>query len=320
MRNPASPRRTKPTVLRMAPLPLSSAVTIAATLPAGRRGGAAVRGCARCVSGHTLRGARRPSCAVAYRAPCESPPARPRRAARRGRAARRRDARGLPHRRHDERWPARPARGPRGLRRGHLLRPLRLPAPPRPRRRRAGRSHRPAGVRRAARGPRPARLLADPRRRRRRDPAPAAHRRRPGADDPDLRAGHRPRRVLPVVEHPHRGLLLRRPPLRRRPPRAGPAAAPRPARAPSSPAPRSPSVLLLALVPVGEVGEGLLVERWLPARWPNFAVGMLLAEVVLRPRGRVAVAGRRPSRATPWAASSWPAPPSSSRRRRSPGR
>ena len=33
----------------------------------------------------------------------------------------------------------------------------------------------------------------------------------------------------------------------------------------------------------GEVGEDVLVERWLPARWPNFAVGMVLAELVLRP-------------------------------------
>ena len=48
------------------------------------------------------------------------------------------------------------------------------------------------------------------------------------------------------------------------------------------------AVVVLALVPVGEVGETLLVERWLPARWPNFAVGMLLAEVVLRPQGRFA--------------------------------
>ena len=48
------------------------------------------------------------------------------------------------------------------------------------------------------------------------------------------------------------------------------------------------AVVVLALVPVGEVGDDLLVERWLPARWPNFAVGMLLAEVVLRPQGRFA--------------------------------
>ena len=48
------------------------------------------------------------------------------------------------------------------------------------------------------------------------------------------------------------------------------------------------AMLLLALVPVGEVGVDVFVERWLPARWPNFAVGMLLAEVVLRPRGRFA--------------------------------
>ena len=48
------------------------------------------------------------------------------------------------------------------------------------------------------------------------------------------------------------------------------------------------AVAALALVPVGEVGQDVLVERWLPARWPDFAVGMLLAEVVLRPHGRVA--------------------------------
>jgi peptidoglycan/LPS O-acetylase OafA/YrhL len=46
------------------------------------------------------------------------------------------------------------------------------------------------------------------------------------------------------------------------------------------------SCVLLALVPVGEVGEDVLVERWLVARWPNFAVGMILAELVLRPEGR----------------------------------
>lgn len=48
------------------------------------------------------------------------------------------------------------------------------------------------------------------------------------------------------------------------------------------------SVVALALVPAGVVGEDVLLERWLLARWPNFAVGMLLAEVVLRPTGRVA--------------------------------
>jgi peptidoglycan/LPS O-acetylase OafA/YrhL len=47
------------------------------------------------------------------------------------------------------------------------------------------------------------------------------------------------------------------------------------------------SVVALAVVPVGVVGEDALIERWLPARWPNFAVGMLLAEVALRPAGRL---------------------------------
>ena len=47
-------------------------------------------------------------------------------------------------------------------------------------------------------------------------------------------------------------------------------------------------MLLLAVVPVGDVGEDVFVERWLPARWPNFAVGMLLAEVLMRPQTRFA--------------------------------
>ncbi len=48
------------------------------------------------------------------------------------------------------------------------------------------------------------------------------------------------------------------------------------------------SMLFVAFMPVGVVGEDVLVERWLPARWPNFAVGMLLAEVLVRPRTRFA--------------------------------
>ncbi len=42
----------------------------------------------------------------------------------------------------------------------------------------------------------------------------------------------------------------------------------------------------------------MLVERWLPARWPNFAVGMVLAEMVLRPTTRGAAAVRRLARDT----------------------
>ena len=48
------------------------------------------------------------------------------------------------------------------------------------------------------------------------------------------------------------------------------------------------SVVALAVMPVGVVESDVLIERWLPARWPNFAVGMLLAEVALRPSGPVA--------------------------------
>ncbi len=50
---------------------------------------------------------------------------------------------------------------------------------------------------------------------------------------------------------------------------------------------------LLALVPPGQVGQDLLVERWLPARWPDFAAGMALAEVATRPSGTVAGRVRR---------------------------
>ena len=52
----------------------------------------------------------------------------------------------------------------------------------------------------------------------------------------------------------------------------------------------------LALVPVGVVGEDVLVERWLPARWPNFAVGMVLAELLLNPGSRLARATGRLAR------------------------
>ncbi len=47
-------------------------------------------------------------------------------------------------------------------------------------------------------------------------------------------------------------------------------------------------LVLLALVPPGQVGQDVLVERWLPAHWPNFAVGMALAEVAARPAGAFA--------------------------------
>jgi peptidoglycan/LPS O-acetylase OafA/YrhL len=47
-------------------------------------------------------------------------------------------------------------------------------------------------------------------------------------------------------------------------------------------------LVLLALLPPGRVGEDVLVERWLPARWSDFAAGMVLAEVVANPATRVA--------------------------------
>jgi peptidoglycan/LPS O-acetylase OafA/YrhL len=55
---------------------------------------------------------------------------------------------------------------------------------------------------------------------------------------------------------------------------------------------------LLAVVPGGEVGSDLLVERWLPGRWPNFAVGMVLAEVLAHPGTRAAGPARRLARDT----------------------
>ena len=56
------------------------------------------------------------------------------------------------------------------------------------------------------------------------------------------------------------------------------------------------ATLALALMPVGVVGEDVLIERWLPARWPNFAVGMVLAELLLDPGSRLARATRRLAR------------------------
>lgn len=49
----------------------------------------------------------------------------------------------------------------------------------------------------------------------------------------------------------------------------------------------------LALLTPGQVGQDLVVERWLPARWPDFAVGMILAEVASRPAGAAATRLRR---------------------------
>jgi len=56
------------------------------------------------------------------------------------------------------------------------------------------------------------------------------------------------------------------------------------------------ATVALAVAPVGTVGEDVLIERWLPARWPNFAVGMVLAEMVLNPGSRAARATRRIAR------------------------
>ncbi len=53
------------------------------------------------------------------------------------------------------------------------------------------------------------------------------------------------------------------------------------------------ATVALAFVTVGTIGEDVLIERWLPARWPNFAVGMVLAELLLRPESRWAGAARR---------------------------
>ena len=44
--------------------------------------------------------------------------------------------------------------------------------------------------------------------------------------------------------------------------------------------------VLLAVAPALGVGDDLLVERWLPGRWPNFAVGMVLAEALHHPATR----------------------------------
>jgi peptidoglycan/LPS O-acetylase OafA/YrhL len=41
---------------------------------------------------------------------------------------------------------------------------------------------------------------------------------------------------------------------------------------------------VLALLPPPELGVDVVVERWLPARWPDFAAGMLLAELAFFPR------------------------------------
>ncbi len=56
------------------------------------------------------------------------------------------------------------------------------------------------------------------------------------------------------------------------------------------------ATVALAALPVGVVGEDVLIERWLPARWPNFAVGMVLAELLLNPGSRLARVSRRLAR------------------------
>ena len=56
------------------------------------------------------------------------------------------------------------------------------------------------------------------------------------------------------------------------------------------------ATVALALMPVGVVGDDVLIERWLPARWPNFAVGMVLAELVLNRDSRPARATGRLAR------------------------
>ncbi len=42
-------------------------------------------------------------------------------------------------------------------------------------------------------------------------------------------------------------------------------------------------LVVVALLPEGGLGSFLFVERWLPARWADFAVGMVLAEVLEHP-------------------------------------
>ena len=59
------------------------------------------------------------------------------------------------------------------------------------------------------------------------------------------------------------------------------------------------ALLVLALVPVGTVGTDVLPERWLLGRWPNFAVGMVLAEVLHDPRTQGAALVRRAGRDGP---------------------
>ena len=58
------------------------------------------------------------------------------------------------------------------------------------------------------------------------------------------------------------------------------------------------ATVALAFVTVGEIGEDVLIERWLPARWPNFAVGMVIAELLLRPDTRLARGAHRLARDT----------------------
>lgn len=58
------------------------------------------------------------------------------------------------------------------------------------------------------------------------------------------------------------------------------------------------ATVVLAFVTVGQIGEDVLIERLLPARWPNFAIGMVLAELLLRPESRWARAARHFARDT----------------------
>ncbi|QIM20973.1 acyltransferase [Phycicoccus sp. HDW14] len=47
-------------------------------------------------------------------------------------------------------------------------------------------------------------------------------------------------------------------------------------------------LVVLALLPPAELGVDVLVERWLPFRWADFAVGMVLAEVAAHPGSALA--------------------------------
>jgi peptidoglycan/LPS O-acetylase OafA/YrhL len=57
-------------------------------------------------------------------------------------------------------------------------------------------------------------------------------------------------------------------------------------------------LVVLALLPPPELGVDVIVERWLPGRWPDFAAGMLLAELASYPGARGAATARRLARDT----------------------